>query len=127
MELLARYATILDEKHFDGVLDVFTDTVRWDFESVGAGPVTVMSPADIKAWLLPGFTGASVATHHAITNHRIDVDGDRATIRAHIHAEHWIDRQRPATVRSVGSPSGSTTTKRSEPQMAGASARCGSP
>ena len=50
-----------------------------------------MSPADIKAWLLPGFTGASLATHHTITNHRIDVDGDRATIRAHIHAEHWID------------------------------------
>jgi 3-phenylpropionate/cinnamic acid dioxygenase small subunit len=90
MELLAQYATILDDKHFDGVFDVFTDTVRWDFESVGAGPATVMSPAGIKAWLLPGFTGF-VATHHAITNHRIDVDGDRATIRAHFHAEHWID------------------------------------
>ena len=29
------------------------------------------------------------ATHHAITNHRIAIDGDRATIRAHIRAEHW--------------------------------------
>jgi hypothetical protein len=30
------------------------------------------------------------ATHHAITNHRISVDGDVATIRAHIHARHWL-------------------------------------
>ena len=29
------------------------------------------------------------ATHHAITNHRIAIDGDQATIRAHIRAEHW--------------------------------------
>ncbi len=29
------------------------------------------------------------ATHHAITNHLIAIDGDRATIRAHIRAEHW--------------------------------------
>ena len=90
MELLARYASIPDEKNFDGVFDVFTESVRWDFGSLGGGPESIMSPADIKAWLLPTFTGF-VATHHAITNHRIAVDGDRATIRAHIHAEHWID------------------------------------
>ena len=29
--------------------------------------------------------------HHASTNHRIAVGDDRATIRAHIRAEHWID------------------------------------
>ena len=90
MELLARYATIPDEKNFDGVFDVFADSVRWDFESVGGGPASMMTPAHIKAWLLPGFTGF-VATHHAITNHRITVDGDHAAIRAHFHAEHWID------------------------------------
>jgi hypothetical protein len=26
---------------------------------------------------------------HGITNHRIAIDGDRATIRAHVRAEHW--------------------------------------
>ena len=93
MELLAKYATIPDEKNFDGVFDVFTDTVRWDFESVGNGPATMKTPADIKAWLLPGFTGFA-ATHHAITNHRIAIDGDHAVVRAHIHAEHWIDPAR---------------------------------
>jgi SnoaL-like domain len=90
MELLAKYASIPDEKNFDGVFDVFADSVRWDFESIGNGPPSMVTPADIKAWLLPGFTGFA-ATHHAITGHRISVDGDHATIRAHIHAEHWID------------------------------------
>ncbi len=30
------------------------------------------------------------ATHHAITGHVIHVDGDRATIHAHVRAEHWV-------------------------------------
>jgi hypothetical protein len=29
------------------------------------------------------------ATHHVIRTHRIAIDGDRATIRAHVRAEHW--------------------------------------
>jgi hypothetical protein len=33
---------------------------------------------------------AFTATHHAITNHRIVIDADRATIRAHVRAEHWL-------------------------------------
>jgi hypothetical protein len=37
-------------------------------------------------------------THHAVTNHRIAIDGDRATIRAHIRAEHWA----PAEVAAGG-------------------------
>lgn len=31
-----------------------------------------------------------VATHHSITNHRIQIDGDVAQIGAHIRAEHWV-------------------------------------
>lgn len=58
MELLAKYATIPDEKNFDGVFEVFTDTVRWDFESVGDGPATMMTPADIKACCCPVSPGS---------------------------------------------------------------------
>lgn len=90
MELLAEYATILDEKNFDGVFGVFTDSIRMDFESAGAGPAVTVTSAELKAWLMAGFTGYA-ATHHGITNHRIAIDGDHATIRAHVHAEHWID------------------------------------
>jgi 3-phenylpropionate/cinnamic acid dioxygenase small subunit len=91
IELLARYATIPDGKNWDGVFDVFAESVMWDFESLGAGPAAALTPAEILAWIKPGFTGC-LATHHSITNHRITVEGDRASIRAHIRAEHWIDQ-----------------------------------
>ena len=38
--------------------------------------------------MIDAFAGWT-ATHHSITNHQIAVDGDRATIRAHVRAEHW--------------------------------------
>jgi hypothetical protein len=42
----------------------------------------------LETWK-PFFT-VFTATHHAITNHRVTVDGDRASLRAHIRAEHWL-------------------------------------
>ena len=41
------------------------------------------------AQIRTGFYGFK-ATHHAITNHRVTVDGDTAHVRAHIRAEHWL-------------------------------------
>jgi hypothetical protein len=90
IELLSRYATIPDAKNWDGVFDVFADSVLFDFESLGGAPASELSPEEILEWIKPGFTGF-LATHHSITNHRIAIDGDYASIRAHIRAEHWID------------------------------------
>jgi hypothetical protein len=90
IELLSRYATIPDAKNWDGVFDVFADSVLFDFESLGGGPAAALNREEILEWIKPGFAGF-VATHHSITNHRIAIDGDHASIRAHIRAEHWID------------------------------------
>ncbi|MEU3763117.1 nuclear transport factor 2 family protein [Streptomyces albogriseolus] len=30
---------------------------------------------------------------HAITDHVIEIDGDRATIHAHIRTEHWVPEE----------------------------------
>ena len=51
--------------------------------------VTEPSIAELSERLRIGFGGFN-ATHHAITNNRIAVEGDRAHIRAHIHAQHWV-------------------------------------
>ena len=90
IELLARYASIPDTRDFDELPEtVFTDRVTWDFESVGAGPPIEMERDAFMQQLRKFFRGWQ-ATHHAITNHRVRIDGDVASIRAHIYAQHWL-------------------------------------
>src|SRR5262245_31938236 len=92
IELLGRYASIPDTRDFDELPQtVFTDRVIWDFESVGAGPPLEMD-RDVFMQQLRIFFADWQATHHAITNHRVHVDGDVATIRAHVFAQHWLPR-----------------------------------
>ena len=88
VELMSRYANVPDTQNWDELpRSVFCDEFTSDFSSLGV-PVTTFSR---DAWcqrtkqVFAGWT----ATHHAVTNHRIAIDGDRATIRAHVRAEHW--------------------------------------
>jgi hypothetical protein len=90
VELLARYASIADTRDFDELpRTVFTDRVVCDFESTGAGaPFEIERDAYME--ILREVFAEWPATHHAITNHQIRVDGDVATIRAHVQAQHWL-------------------------------------
>ena len=85
VELMGRYADVSDTNDWHELsLAVFCDQITCDFSSLGA-PVTIVSR---EVWCQQGeraFAGWA-ATHHAITGHRISVDGDRATIRAHARA-----------------------------------------
>ena len=88
VELMSRYANVPDTQNWDELpRSVFCDEFTGDFSSLGA-PVTTFNRDDWCRRTKQTFAGWT-ATHHAITNHRIAVDGDRATIRAHIRAEHW--------------------------------------
>jgi hypothetical protein len=72
---------------------VFCDEITCDFSALGA-PVTTISR---DAWCQrtkQAFAGWT-ATHHAISNLRIAIDGDRATIQAHI-CTGLPPRSRPA-------------------------------
>jgi hypothetical protein len=90
VELLARYASIADTKDWDDLPNtVFADRVLCDFESVGAGPARDVERDAFVEGVRTFFAGWQ-ATHHAITNHRIRIDGDVATIRAHVQAQHWL-------------------------------------
>ncbi|WP_028936328.1 nuclear transport factor 2 family protein [Pseudonocardia spinosispora] len=90
IELLGRYADIADLKEFSELPGlVFTDPLTLDFESViGMPPMTV--PLSDYVEVLRGSFAPYTATHHAITGHVIELDGDRATIHAHVRAEHWV-------------------------------------
>lgn len=93
IELLGRYADIADLKEFTTLPGlVYDDQVTMDFVSVTGMPVTTASRADCAASLEVAFA-AWTATHHVITGHVIDIDGDRATIHAHVRAEHWLPEE----------------------------------
>ena len=90
VELMARYASIADRRDFDELpKTVFTERVLCDFESVGAGEPAEID-RDVYMQQLRTFFAEYQATHHAITNHRVSVDGDVASIRAHVFAQHWL-------------------------------------
>jgi hypothetical protein len=88
VELISRYANMPDTNDWDELpRSVLCDEFVCDFSSLGIPATTVRrdewcerSKQVFAAW---------TATHHAITNHRITIDGDRATIHAHVRAEHW--------------------------------------
>ena len=90
VELMSRYANMPDTKNWDELpQSVFCEEFTADFSSLGVGaPVTTIS-RDIWCQQSKQAFAGWTATHHAITNHRIAIDGDRATIWAHIHVEHW--------------------------------------
>ena len=90
IELIGRYADIADLKDFTELPKaVFTDPLTLDFESVAGVPVMTVRLADYVENLRAAFAPYQ-ATHHVITGHVIEIDGDRATIHAHVRAEHWL-------------------------------------
>jgi hypothetical protein len=90
VELMARYASIPDTGDWTELpRTVFTDPVASDFESLSGRP-GMTAPRDVMMAAMAPTFAAFTATHHVVTNHRITVDGDHATIRAHVRAEHWL-------------------------------------
>ena len=90
IELLGRYADIADLKEFtDLPRRVFTDPLTLDFGSVADIPPMTVPLGDYVETLRAAFA-PYVATHHAVTGPVVEIDGDRATIHAHVRAEHWL-------------------------------------
>ena len=88
VELMSRYANIADSRNWDELpRSVFCEEFTCDFSSLGAPAATFSRDAWCQR--TERVFAAWAATHHGISNHRIAVDGVRATIRAHIRAEHW--------------------------------------
>ncbi|MFJ5986943.1 nuclear transport factor 2 family protein [Lentzea sp. NPDC092896] len=90
VELISHYADIADLKEFTTLPGrVFTDVLTLDFESVTGMPVMTVPLSDYVEALRASFAPFK-ATHHAITGHVVDLDGDTAKIHAHVRAEHWL-------------------------------------
>ncbi len=77
-EQLARYALGVDTKDWDLWKSVFTPDAYVDYSSAGAA----VGPRDEVAAFLEAGIGTMPWTQHIITNIEIDLDGDRAKVRA---------------------------------------------
>jgi 3-phenylpropionate/cinnamic acid dioxygenase small subunit len=77
-QLLARYARGVDTKDWELWKGVFTPDATVDYSSAG-GPVG--DPSEVAAWLERGLQIVPM-TQHFISNIEVDLDADRATVRA---------------------------------------------
>lgn len=90
IELLGRYADIADLKEFTELPGlVLTDPLTLDFTSVADIP-PMTTPLHDYVEILRASFAPYTATHHVITGHVIELDGDSARIHAHVRAEHWV-------------------------------------
>ncbi|MCX4095909.1 nuclear transport factor 2 family protein [Nocardia sp. alder85J] len=78
-ELLARYARAVDSKDWELLRTVFTPDAEIDLPTSGTKPTG--SRDDLVAWWATSLDNVPM-TQHLITNVEIDLDGDRATVRA---------------------------------------------
>ena len=122
--LMGRYTAIADLKDFTRLPSlVYTDSMTLDFGSViGLPPMTV--PLDEYVQVLGQVFAPFSATHHTITGHVVEIDGDRAPLQAHVRAEHRVPQERAGG----GPPPGPAGPARSPPPATTRSpTTCGKP
>ncbi|MEU0237291.1 nuclear transport factor 2 family protein [Nocardiopsis sp. NPDC006198] len=95
-DLLAEFVRRLDDRDFTGYAALFTEdgVLRMPGrEHRGRAGLAEYVEADL---------GHYHRTHHLSANHRVEVDGDRATSRSSMHAVHLRSADDPTDWWSVG-------------------------
>lgn len=89
-DLLHRYAFGLDHEDWELWRSVFADEVTMDMSDYQPDPPPRAAPADrVVANARVLFAGLE-RSQHFMGSHRFAIDGDTATITAHMRAEHWL-------------------------------------
>ncbi|KZL19002.1 hypothetical protein PsAD2_02521 [Pseudovibrio axinellae] len=87
---VSRFFIDVDDRNWEAVEATMTGRVHLDYSSFGAGEPVYLSPEEITtAWkeLLPGFD----QTHHQIGNALIESKEQKADVKLHATATHYID------------------------------------
>ena len=96
-DVFTRFAAAMDGQDWDLLATVFADDAVFDHSVEGwnghESAVWTGQPR-IRAEVEAG-AGRHFASHHVITNHRIELDGDRARVVAYLHSVHLDDPLRP--------------------------------
>ncbi|KAI9019136.1 hypothetical protein DFJ74DRAFT_708337 [Hyaloraphidium curvatum] len=93
-DLIDRYGSCVDEKDFAGFAELFTDPLDADFSGMDSRfpPATLTLEAHVAS--TKGAISQFNCTQHMITNVQVFLNGDEATCRATMRAEHWLDGTR---------------------------------
>ncbi len=83
VDVAIRYCWALDTRDWDVLRDVFLPDATADL----AGPDQLVGVAAIAARCSAALTPLD-GSQHAVSTHQVHVDGDAATHRCHLHAQH---------------------------------------
>ena len=89
-DLVAAYAFGLDLRDWDLWMSVFTDDVLIDLTDYEPEPAPQHLPVAVHLEYVQRLFAGFDATQHFIGTTRVALDGDRATVVAHMRAEHWL-------------------------------------
>lgn len=88
-DTIHKYATGIDLRDWPTYRSIFADEVEFDFSSFEGQPPSTMKADDWVVQVRSVLSGFD-ATQHVLTNHVIDIDGDRATTSVYMKAEHFL-------------------------------------
>lgn len=89
-DLVTAYATAVDTRDWDLFRSLFKERLFLDFSSFHPDLCREM-PFD-ELLKITQKLAAFTSTQHAITNHRVTIDGNRATCIAYLQAGHFMTR-----------------------------------
>jgi hypothetical protein len=88
VDLTLQMVRCVDQLQWDDLRACFADDLVVDYDHVlGDEPTEVAADEFVDHWrdTVSGFE----ATHHLLTNHRVDVDDDEAVCTAYVQAQHF--------------------------------------
>jgi len=88
IDTINRYATSVDTRDWDLFFTCYTDEINVDMVSVGFEEPMDMTAREFME-IIQGAVSPFDSTQHIVSNHVINIDGDRATLVSYLQAQHF--------------------------------------
>lgn len=88
--IIESVGTLADSGNFESLEGLYAEEVEVDYTSLTEGEIELKSAQKLMtewASVLPGFD----LTRHELSNIKVNVEGDKATARADVTADHYLD------------------------------------
>ena len=95
------YAQGIDTRDFELLRSIFTDEITMDFYDYSGLPAITISADDWVETVSALMNGLD-STQHVMTNPIVDIDGDTATCRMYMKAEHFLLNSQGSPDYSIG-------------------------